>query len=170
MKPDPAYWNVDEQAAELLQALVHTHQPKEILEVGTSNGYSAIMMGAIASRYGGKITTIEYFEERVKLAHENIHAAGLSQTIQILKGDATDILPSLTKKFDFFFLDANKEEHVLYFGHVMRLANPGAIIVADNTISHRKKLSEFFEAVEREQRAKALELSIGTGLMVITVQ
>lgn len=167
------YWNIDPNAGELLQALIHIHKPTEILEIGTSNGYSAILMGKVASQYGGKITTIEFFEERVKLATKNIQQENLSDTITILQGDADQVLPKLAsdnRKFQFFFLDANKEEYKLYFEYAMQMITPNGIIVADNTASHAKKLTEFFKAVQEEPRAHALELSIGTGLMVITIK
>ena len=67
MKPQDEYWNIDPNSGAVLQALIHAQKPKNILEVGTSNGYSAILMGNVASLYGGNITTIEFFDERVKL-------------------------------------------------------------------------------------------------------
>lgn len=173
MESKAEYWNIDPNAGELLQALIHTHQPTEILEIGTSNGYSAILMGKVASQYNGKITTIEFFEERVKLATENIQQENLSDTITILQGDADQVLPKLLndkRKFKFFFLDANKEEYKLYFEYAMKIIEPNGIIVADNTVSHAKKLTEFFKAVQEEPRAHVLELSIGTGLMIIRVE
>ncbi len=187
MEPQKKYWNIDEATGELLQALIHTHKPKNILEIGTSNGYSAICMGRIAKNYGGHITTIEFFEERVNLARENIETEELSKTIEVVQGDATEILQSLAtgkrlgltvktpsveearESFDFIFLDANKAEYALYFQHAMRIITLGGIIVADNTISHAKKLTEFFAAVQNEPRARTLPLTIGTGLMIIKI-
>lgn len=142
------YWNIDPNAGILLQALIHTQKPQEILEIGASNGYSAILMGRSASQYGGKITTIEFFDERVTLARENIQQENLSETITVLQGDAMELLPRLReekKKFQFIFLDANKEEYVLYFKYAMQMIEPNGLIIADNTISHAKKLTEFLQ-------------------------
>ncbi len=179
MESQKKYWNIDPASGALLQALIHTHTPKNILEVGTSNGYSAILMGRVAKQYNGHITTIEFFEERVKLARENIEKETLTNTIEVLQGDAIEILSRFLPlpegelegvgAFDFVFLDASKEEHADYFKRVIQLMPSGGIIVADNTISHKEKLSEFFEAVQQEQRADALNLEIGSGLMVISV-
>lgn len=205
MESQKKYWNIDPMSGALLQTLIHTHKPKHILEIGTSNGYSAILMGHVAQQYGGKIQTIEFFEERIKLARENIQKEELQETIEVLRGDAMEILPTLltspnpawpagrpsfvrrgnapytppyeggvgggssAQSFDFVFLDANKEEYAAYFKYAMKLIVPNGIIVADNTISHRNKLSAFFEAVANEPRANTLELEIGSGLMIITV-
>ncbi len=166
------YWNIDPEAAQVLEALIHTAKPASILEVGTSNGYSAIRMARVASQYGGHVHTIEFFQERIDEAQRNIERAGLSKNITIHKGDAVEVLPQLEQsgsKFQFVFLDGNKEEHATYFSSAMRMCPAGGIIVADNTVSHKEKLSAFFDAVDAEPRASALHLSIGTGLLVITV-
>jgi predicted O-methyltransferase YrrM len=166
------FWNIDPEAGAVLQALIHAAKPQNILEVGTSNGYSAIIMGEIASRYGAHITSIEFFPERLTLAKQNIDRAGLTEHISILQGDAAEILPNLAEQqhlYQFIFLDANKEEYALYFTNVMKMIASRGIIVADNTISHRKKLGAFFDAIQNEPRANALELSIGTGLTIITI-
>ncbi len=173
MESQAEYWNIDPNAGELLQAVIHAQKPLEILEIGTSNGYSAILMGRVASQYNGKITTIEFFEERVKLATENIAQENLSDTITVFQGDADQVLPKLVqdkRTFQFIFLDANKGEYKMYFEYAMQMIEPNGIIIADNTVSHAKKLTEFFKAVQEEPRAHAIELSIGTGLMVIRVE
>lgn len=170
MESQKKYWNIDPNSGTLLQALIHTHTPKNILEIGTSNGYSAIRMGHVATTYSGHITTIEFFEKRVRIARENSEKEGLSKTIEVLQGDAMTILPSMdSARFDFIFLDANKEEYGVYFQHAMRLITPNGIIVADNVLSHREKLSPFFDAVKNDPRASAREFPIGMGLMIIRV-
>ena len=90
------YWNIDKDAGILLQALLFTHQPKNILEIGTSNGYSAILMAEVVSQYGGHITTIEFSEKRISLAQTNIEEANLSDYITILQGDAAEVLSKLS--------------------------------------------------------------------------
>lgn len=162
------FWNIDPVAGELLQSLIFTHQPQSILEIGTSNGYSAILMAEIASQYGGHVTSIEFHEKRIILAKENIEKAGLSNSVAILQGDALELLKSLgSSRFDFFFIDANKKQYGDYFRQCVHLAAPDAIIVADNTVSHRHSLDDFFDTIQQESRARVLELNIGTGLTII---
>ena len=171
MERDDQFWNIDTAAGQLLQALVFAHQPKNILEVGTSNGYSAILMAEIASQYGGHITTIEFHEKRIILAKDNVQKAGLSNSVTILQGDALELLHSFEKeRFDFFFIDANKKQYGEYFKECIRLANHEAIIVADNTISHRHSLDSFFEAIENTADINILESKIGTGLVIVKVK
>ncbi len=199
MEPQAQYWNIGKNTAALLQALIHALQPARILEIGTSNGYSAIQMGKVAKEYGGTIQTIEFFPERIKLARINIEKAGLAKTIEVVTGDALEILQtfitsptpsfvrrgkapfspsyeggagrgSASKQFDFVFIDANKEEYADYFKYSMQMISPGGIIIADNTVSHRNKLSAFFEAIKKEPRAHALELDIGTGVIVVKIK
>ena len=160
------FWNIDKDAGELLQSLVFIHRPKQLLEIGTSNGYSAILMAEVASQYGGHITTIEYFEKRIELAQENITKAGLSDSISILQGDALEVLQTLEQRIDFAFIDANKKQYGKYLEHCLRLTNPGALIVADNTISHRNKLDDFFTAIQTNKSIDVLEVEIGTGLVI----
>lgn len=171
MESQKEFWNIDPISGTLLEALIHAKKPQQILEVGTSNGYSAIRMGHVVKQYGGHITTIEFFGQRVELARKNIQDEWLSETIEVLQGDAIEIMSAFSSlSFDFIFLDANKEEYVLYFKYAMQLVQPNGIIIADNTISHDKKLTEFFAAVKQEPRAHALELSIGAGLLLIRVE
>ena len=171
MERDDQFWNIDKTAGQLLQALVFTHQPKQILEIGTSNGYSAILMAEIASQYNGHITSIEFHEKRIILAQENLEKAGLSNSVTILQGDALEVLKNIQdQRFDFFFIDANKKQYGEYFTECMRLANPRAIIVADNTISHRHSLDSFFEELKKAQDITILESEIGTGLVIVQVK
>lgn len=164
------FWNIAPEAGQLLQALIFTHTPKQILEIGTSNGYSAILMAEIASQYGGHITSIEFHEKRIILAQDNLAKAGLSDSVTILQGDALEVLKKFQdERFDFVFIDANKKQCGDYFTQCIRVANPGAIIVADNTISHRHSLDSFFEAIKHTKNIDILESEIGTGLVIIKV-
>ena len=95
----------------LLKFLLAMKEPKEILEVGTAIGFSALLM----SEYGPKdchITTIEKYEKRIPLAKENFKKAGKENAITLLEGDATDILRTLEGSYDFIFMDAAKGQYI----------------------------------------------------------
>ncbi len=108
-------WNAPRQNAILLRMLVEMVNAKNALEVGTSNGYSAIWIGLGLKSAGGHLTTLEIDPERVKMARENIKKAGLRKTITVVEGDALNTIKELDGPFDFVFIDARKSEYYDYF-------------------------------------------------------
>ena len=114
---------------------------KKILEIGTSTGYSTIWFAdAIREKNEGEIITIEKDQEKINRAENNFEEAGLRNLIEIKKGDALDIIKELNqeeknfKKFDFVFIDADKERYIQYFDNVIPLLKRGGLIGADNII------------------------------------
>ena len=96
------------QMQSFLKLLLAMKQPKQILEVGTAIGFSALLM----SQYGPKdchITTIEKYEKRIPLAKENFKKAGWEQQITLLEGDAAEILKELSGSYDFIFITKDNE-------------------------------------------------------------
>ena len=101
---------VPHETARLLSVLLCIKKPKKILEIGTAVGFSAGLM----SRYiqeGGKITTIDRFEVMLQDARENIKKMHLEDTIEIIEGDAANVLPKLNQQYDVIFLDAAKGQY-----------------------------------------------------------
>jgi predicted O-methyltransferase YrrM len=105
------------QMQSLLRFLITLHKPVRILEVGCAIGYSSILM-AEYSLEESHITTIEKYEKRIPLAHENIKAAGFENKITLLEGDAFEILGKLEKPFDFIFMDAAKAQYIRFLPDV----------------------------------------------------
>lgn len=119
--------------AKLLHLLARIHGAKRILEVGALAGYSTIWL-ARALPPGGSLLTIEAHAGRARLVRANVEAAGLGGVVEVRTGAALDVLPSLTGPFDFVFLDADKPNNPAYLEWALRLARPGAVIVADNVV------------------------------------
>ena len=88
-------------------------KPKRILEIGTAVGYSAICFSEFLAE-NGKIDTIEREEERVIEARENIKRAEVDDKINIIQGDAVEILPTLNEKYDMVFIDASKGKYPFF--------------------------------------------------------
>ena len=130
----------------ILDEVVEEHAPSTILEVGTLVGYSAIRMGRHLKE-GQKIICVEVREEMAKAARFNIDKAGLSDRIEVLVGDAREVLPSLGGSFDMVFLDAVKEDYIFYLKSVERLLHSGSVIVADNVKSHAEEVADYLEYV-----------------------
>ena len=152
-------FNIPREAGEYLETLLTIYKPKKILEVGTSNGYSTLWLAG--SCPGALITTIELKKNKVEMAEENFKKAGLAH-IQILQGDALEILPKLTESFDFVFLDAIKKDYLSYFKCIS--FNKNAIVVADNTITHSEQLKSYVDYVRKNYTSELVE--IGNGMEI----
>ncbi|HZO84174.1 MAG TPA: class I SAM-dependent methyltransferase, partial [Verrucomicrobiae bacterium] len=103
----PKFLSVPRKDGEFLNLLVKATRAKNVLEIGTSHGYSAIWMGQGLEETGGHMTTVEILPERVKLAKEHVARAGLSHRVTFKEGDAHEVVPTLEGPFDFVFLDAD---------------------------------------------------------------
>ena len=134
----------------LLHFLLELTKPMKILEVGTAVGFSALLMSEYAPE-GCHITTIEKYEKRIPLAKENFEKAGKSRQIQLLEGDAFDILKELEEPYDFIFMDAAKGQYLNFLPDVMRLLKTGGLLVTDNVLQDGDVLESRF-AVTRRNR------------------
>jgi caffeoyl-CoA O-methyltransferase len=118
----------------LLQVLLTAIRAREVLEVGTLGGYSAIWM-ARALPADGHLLSLELEPAHAEFARRYVDRAGLSARVEIRVGRALDVLPSLDgRRFDAMFLDADKEPLPTYFDWGLRLVRPGGLIIADNAL------------------------------------
>ncbi len=125
-------------------------KPKSILEVGTAIGFSAILMSEYAPK-DCKITTIEKYEKRIPVAKENFRKYGKEAQIELLEGDATQILKELTGPYDLIFMDAAKGQYLAFMPDVLRLLAPGGILLSDNVLQDGDVIESRF-ALERRKR------------------
>ena len=109
------YWSTPRKDAEFLHFMVKATRAVNVLEVGTSQGYSAIWMGLGLEETGGRLTTIEIDTERHALAQRNVREAGLAGRVALVRGDAHREIAGLKGPFDFVFLDADKDGQMDYF-------------------------------------------------------
>jgi caffeoyl-CoA O-methyltransferase len=146
-----------------LHTLVLATKPRAILEIGTSGGYSTIWLATAARVTGGHVTTLEIDPVKAGLAEENLRAAGLAGEVNVRLGDAFAYLRDLDTRVDFVFLDAEKEDYLGFYELIVPLMNPGAVLVADNLISHELELAEFRERALSDKRLSAVIVPIGRG-------
>lgn len=125
--------DVSAPQGKLLAQYVKMTKASRVLELGTLGGYSTIWM-AKALPPGGKITTIEYSPHHAKVAQSNLDFAGVTDKVEVLGGNALEILPTLNGPYDFIFIDADKENYPNYLPMVLRLSRKGTVIVADNVV------------------------------------
>lgn len=134
----------------VLSMLSHMIQPKNILEIGTYTGYSALCL-AEGLKGDGKLITIDVNEELNDLVDEFIQKANQKDRIEHIIGDATQIIPSLDLKFDIVFIDADKKNYLNYYDLVFDKVNSGGYIIADNILWSGKVLGEY-EKLDRETK------------------
>lgn len=138
----------------LLKFLLAMKEPKEILEVGTAIGFSALLM----SEYGPKdchITTIEKYEKRIPLARENFKKAGKEEAITLLEGDATEILQTLEGTYDFIFMDAAKGQYINFLPEILRLLKVGGLLISDNVLQDGDIIESRFAVTRRNRTIHA---------------
>lgn len=124
---------IQPEITQFLKVLLKINKPKNILEIGTAIGYSAILMAESTSD-DTHVTTIERSDDMVEMAIENINKFNFKGRIEVLKGEADYILDSLDEKYDFIFLDAAKGHYKELFDHSMRLIQTNGVIVCDNVL------------------------------------
>lgn len=158
-------------------------QPKFILEIGTAVGYSAMCF----SKYikdGGNIDTIEREHERVEEARKNIEIVGVADKINIIEGDAVEILPTINKKYDVVFIDAAKGKYPFFLKEALRLINDNGYIIADNVLykgyvmsdynKHKQRtavrnLREYISEITKNPTLETKILEVGDGLAITKV-
>lgn len=124
---------VHPEVAKFLQVIGMTKKPKRILEIGTAIGYSSILLSGVLQPEG-RIDTIERYELMVERAKSNIKKAGLEDVINIIAGDAMEVLQCLNKQYDLIFLDAAKGQYPEFLPECLRLLSPGGLLISDNIL------------------------------------
>lgn len=140
---------IHKEVKALLEVLCFMKKPLKILEIGTAIGYSASAM-ALASPDNVKITSIEREPEMTKLAVENISELKLSDKIRVIEGDALEVLPLLSSKYDIVFMDAAKGYYNEFFDSVINLLNDGGLLICDNVLY--KGMTATDDLVKRRQK------------------
>ena len=133
-----------------LQVLLQINAPLRILEVGTAVGFSTILMSTYAPKEC-KIVTIENYEKRIPIAKENFKKAGKEEQIQILEGDAKEVLKTLSEPFDFIFMDAAKGQYIHWLPDILRVLASRGVLISDNVLQDGRIVESRF-AVERRDR------------------
>ncbi len=165
------------ESIRFLEIIIKIANAKRILEVGSAIGYSAIRMSNAAE---GKVTTIELSEEMADIAEENIRKAGLSDKINLIRGDAREILPKIEGEFDLIFVDAAKGQYAEFFKESRRLLRRGGIMVSDNVLYkgmtatdelliHRKitlvrRLRSYLDMLKENKEFSTALIPIGDGV------
>jgi len=139
--------NVDPQDGRILRILTESIGAKHVVEIGTSNGYSAIWFCLALRTTGGRLTTHDIDERRAKLARENFKRAGVSDIVTLVMGDAHETIKKIKEPIDVLFLDADKAGYLDYLEKLLPLVRPGGLILAHNTTNLGSAMQDYTKAV-----------------------
>lgn len=162
--------NLEPESGALLHLLVHATGARRVLEVGTSNGYSALWLGDALRATGGRLESLDVDVSRLAAARENVGRAGLQDVVTLREQDGGAALAAAPPgAYDLVFLDAERGAYVDWWPHLRRAVRPGGLVAVDNAISHAHELMAF-RAVLREDEGVVETLDgTGAGLLLATL-
>jgi predicted O-methyltransferase YrrM len=158
--------NLEPETAELVSILARSSGAKRVLEIGTSNGYSAIWLAVSIGPSGGHIITIDRSQDKQRMARENLSKAGLLQYVDLRCGDATELVRELPGPFDFVFFDADRKSAPAQLTLLLPKLAPSALILADNVLSHPAEIADYLAMVNSLKQLQHVVVPIGKGLSV----
>jgi predicted O-methyltransferase YrrM len=138
----------------------------EVLELGGSRGYSTIWLAAGVRYLGGRVLSVEHDPKKIEAWHRNIDAAGLADWADLIEGDAREVVPTIDDVFDVVFLDAEKEDYEELFGFARTKLEPGAVVIADNVLSHADTLEAYSRARQSDPTLESVTVPLDRGLEI----
>lgn len=163
----------------LLSMISNMIQPKQILEIGTYTGYSAICL-AEGLQKDGMLHTVEVNEELAEMIQTYFAKADVADKIRLYLGDAAEIIPQINETFDLVFIDADKEGYSKYYDLAFKMLRKGGFIIADNVLwsgnvlqdpalmdTDTRAIVEFNEKVQNDDRVENVLLPVRDGLMIV---
>lgn len=156
------YLNVPPQDGRFLRIMTEATNAKNVVEIGTSTGYSGIWFGMALQKTGGKLTTFEIDTQRAATARENFKKAGMAGIITIVLGDAHKTVRNLKDPIDILFLDADKEGYIDYLNKLLPFVRPGGLVIAHN-IDPRMADPKYMETITTNPNLETIVRS-GVGI------
>lgn len=161
--------NITRDTGEFLAVLVHATGARQILEIGTSNGYSTLWLARAARALGGTVTTIELSEFKVAMAAKNFAGSGLAKTIVQVQDDAGQVLARQGDAvYDLIFLDSERPEYPGWWPDIRRVLRPGGLLVVDNATSHPLEMAPFIALVKADREFAICLVPVGNGEFMAT--
>jgi caffeoyl-CoA O-methyltransferase len=154
---------------QFLFALVAPQNDCGVLEIGGSRGYSTIWLAAGVRLFSGRVVSLEHDPVKCEAWRRNISDAGLEDWAELEEGDAFEILPRIGDVFDVVFIDAEKDDYERFFLLAREKVEPGALIVADNVLSHVDTLGAYSQARQSDPELESVTVPLDRGLEVSVV-
>jgi len=152
-----------------LARLVSQFNPKRVLEVGTLIGYSTILIGR-ELRSDSEIISIEIDGEEAEAARRNIRKAAIKPKVQVIVGDAAEVIPKLQGKFDLVFLDGHKGEYLKHLKLVEGKMHRGSVVVADNAGAYAYLMRNYLDYVRKSGRYKSWFIQVGNDGLEVSIK
>jgi predicted O-methyltransferase YrrM len=158
--------NLEPASAHLLSILVRSSRRTRLLEIGTSNGYSTIWLAWATRPLGGHVTSIEREAHKLALADNNLRQAGLREVVDLIHGDATQVVAALAGPFDCVFFDADRLSAPSQLALLVPKLTAAVFLLADNALSHPQESAAYLAAVQALPQFEHLVIPIGKGLSI----
>ncbi len=169
LPPSERSRQVARTTGQFLFALVAPQTDCEVLEIGGSRGYSTCWLAAGVRYLGGRVLSLEHDPRKVEAWRRNVGDAGLDDWAELVAGDALETLPAIDDVFDVVFLDAEKEDYEELFRLVRGKLEPGALVVADNVLSHEDTLGAYSRARQADPTLESVTVPLARGLELSVV-
>jgi predicted O-methyltransferase YrrM len=147
-----------------LFSLVAPQADCEVLEIGGSRGYSSIWLAAGVRNLGGRVLSLEHDPLKIEAWRRNVAEAGLEEWAELVEGDARETLAGIDDVFDVVFIDAEKEDYEQLFQLARPKLEPGALVVADNVLSHPDPLALYSAARQADPTLVSVTVPLDRGL------
>ena len=169
LPPDERSRQVAGTTGRFLFSLVAPQTDCEVLEIGGSRGYSTIWLAAGVRYLGGRVLSLESDPAKIEAWRRNIADAGVDDWVDLVEGDAHRTLAAIDDVFDVVFLDAEKEDYESLFGLARTKLEPGALVVADNVLSHPDPLARYSAARQSDPTLCSVTVPLDRGLELSVV-
>jgi predicted O-methyltransferase YrrM len=140
-----------------------------VLEIGGSRGYSTIWLAAGVRHFSGRVLSLEHDPRKIEAWRRNVADADLEEWAELLEGDALETLPQVQDVFDVVFLDAEKDDYEVLFNLVRDKVEPGAVLIADNVLSHVDTLGAYSRARQADPTLVSVTVPLDRGLEISCV-
>lgn len=160
------YTNIAPENGQFLSILICSIHAQNVLEVGTSNGYSTIWLAAALKETGGRLITLEFDPKRAAEAQAHLKEVNLDDIVEVRIGNALDEIPKCDATFDLVFLDADKGEYRRYLELALPNICPGGLIVADDTVTMRDEMLDYVEYVFNTPLLNSVDIPLDDGIIL----
>ncbi len=162
VKSQRTYFSVPAPDGKALRLLTEVADAKNVIEIGTSTGYSGLWFCLALHRTGGHLTTFEIDHRRAAVAREHFRQAGVEKLVTVVEGDAHEELAKLKMPIDVAFIDADKGGYLDYLNKLLPLVRPGGLILAHNV----EMVPDYVKAVTTNPSVESIFYMEGAGLSV----